>query len=115
MHMKDLQGILCFDLSHNLEHSRCSVNECKKKKKRGKSAVGPAETQFSCFPRTRFLNFQNFIFYYCLSSPRIELTIKKCREYWVSFSLPVIISSNQDVVSRVASTVNHPLPSFETS
>jgi hypothetical protein len=36
------------------------------------------------------------------------------RENWVSFSLLIIILSNQEVVSRVANTVNHSVPSFET-
>lgn len=78
VHKNGYHDIISFNISYNVEHSRCSVNEFKKKRER-KPVVGISGNPAFLLPKKKILNFQNSIFHYCLSSPRLDLKIQKCR------------------------------------
>lgn len=60
VHMNNFHDIISFDLSHNLEHSRCLVNEYKKK--RGKSVGDIAGTPAFLFPKNKISKLWKFHF-----------------------------------------------------
>lgn len=112
VHMNGFHDMISFNISYNLEHSRCSVNELKKKKGKG-NVIDISGTPTFLFPKNKILNFRKFIFHYCLSSARLDLKIKKCRV--LGLFLPACNYFLQSGCSfKGGQHCQSPLPSFET-